>query len=239
MLRTNLFLLLFSFNITAAEIKVSYTPIKPYSYLNDKNEVKGKCPDLAKTLFHDTKFKIRDIYLPWKRTLLNAKKGDVDLIICISKSPDREKYLHFSEPMGHFGYYLVTNKNIPKLNLKDKELIKKLLPYRIVMNSGSNVGDPALQKLVERKNTVFVKSTSVILEMIAKNRGDYAILPKDSIYHFLNDRIGKKLRIYKTPIKKKYVYSAVSKKSKNITVDWLNRKLKNNNLDKSLDFDRP
>lgn len=193
---------------------------------------------MAKKVFKDLNLNFEHQVVPWKRTLLNAQKGVIDAIICLSKTEDRLNFLNFSNPIAFAGYYLVTHKDLPEFNPKDKDLINKLSKYRMVMTRGSNVGDKAIQSLIKSKKAVLISKPSNFLHMVAIKRADFTILPKGSIDYLMRNDYKDKLRIYSEPITRKYVYAAVSKKSKRLDIEKLNKSLKKFGYTKDLDIDK-
>lgn len=135
-------LFLFTSAVLAKEIvNVSYTPLKPYSTQSQTEGIVGICPNIAKKVFNPSKTKFKSIYAPWKRTLLNARYGETDVIICISKTEDREEYLNFSEPLGTVGYYLITHKSLPKIDFQREGIFNSLKKYRFVLTTGAKLNE--------------------------------------------------------------------------------------------------
>ena len=124
MLKLILTILIFTSNIYAkTPVQIAYTPLEPFSKKSDKGGIVGICPAMAKKVFKDLNLNFKHQVVPWKHTLLNAQKGVIDAIICLSKTEDRLNFLNFSNPIAFAGYYLVTHKDLPKFDPKDKDLI--------------------------------------------------------------------------------------------------------------------
>ncbi len=54
--------------------------------------------------------------LTWEEVLQGVKQGDIDVIPCIARSPEREKYLLFTKPYLRFQSVIVTRKGAPFLS---------------------------------------------------------------------------------------------------------------------------
>ena len=60
----------------------------------------GSAVELSRKLFSEVDIKaIADEGGPWKRVLLRARRGEVDMLLGVRKTPEREEYLHFIEPV--------------------------------------------------------------------------------------------------------------------------------------------
>ena len=108
----------------------------------------------------------------------------------------------------------------------------------MVMTRGSNVGDKAIQGLIKSKKAVLISKPNNFLHMVAIKRADFTILPKGSIDYLMRNDYKDKIRIYSEPITRKYVYAGVSKKSKRLDIEKLNKSLKKFGYTKDLDIDK-
>lgn len=83
----------------------------PYSY-QDKNGVyKGLNVDIARLLVTKLGLNLEFVDCPWARCVDLVKSGQVDLLMGISKNPERERHFHFIEPaffrgQMNFGFFI-------------------------------------------------------------------------------------------------------------------------------------
>lgn len=64
-----------------------------------EGELKGASIDLVTKIFSELNIKvITDGGGPWKRVVLRAKHGKVDMLVGVRRNPEREKFLDFIEP---------------------------------------------------------------------------------------------------------------------------------------------
>lgn len=71
----------------------------PLSWRHKDGKLRGASIDLVSEIFAEKNIKvITDSGGPWKRIVLNAQRGKVDMVVGIRRTPEREKYLHFIEP---------------------------------------------------------------------------------------------------------------------------------------------
>jgi polar amino acid transport system substrate-binding protein len=68
----------------------------PYSWLADNASYLGASVALLQ-LLAPAEVNLRAAVFPWKRALLMAKKGEIDLLLSLRITPEREKYLVFTE----------------------------------------------------------------------------------------------------------------------------------------------
>ncbi|MCG8313457.1 MAG: ABC transporter substrate-binding protein [Pseudomonadales bacterium] len=77
------------------------TNYPPLTWREDgQGKLIGAAVDLSKKLFAEVSITATaDEGGPWKRVLLRAKRGEVDMLLGVRKTPEREQYLHFLEPV--------------------------------------------------------------------------------------------------------------------------------------------
>lgn len=70
----------------------------PYGYLCG-TEAKGLDVAIIKEVFRRMGDTVSFKFLPWKRALAMAEHGKVDGLFMLVKTPDREKYMYYSDPV--------------------------------------------------------------------------------------------------------------------------------------------
>ncbi|MCG8683361.1 MAG: transporter substrate-binding domain-containing protein, partial [Desulfobacterales bacterium] len=82
------------------EVSIGVDPIwAPLEYINDRGEYAGVASDYVHRLEEllDIRFRIvSDI--PWEEALHATEQGELDLMACVSKTPERLEYMVFTEP---------------------------------------------------------------------------------------------------------------------------------------------
>lgn len=106
--------------------------------------------------------------VPWPRSLMNAKLGQVDLLPRHSMNPDREKYL--APILLGFENRVVNYLLSPKLKVQVFEF-NDLKPLVIGMLRGSFYGKELL-KLNEDATIVYTNSIEQLLQMLSAGRVD-------------------------------------------------------------------
>jgi len=79
-------------------IKISAHPNYPPFHWEEYGQLKGASIDISKQIFERLGLNVEIQYVgPWKRVLINAEKGKIDFIPALKNSPERKKYLHFTQ----------------------------------------------------------------------------------------------------------------------------------------------
>ena len=91
------FLALLSPAFGADSIRVRVTDFAPNYFLND-NHWTGLDVELADALVTEAGFSVEFVNLPWSRALAYMQSGQLDLMMNLSKTPDRETFMEFIGP---------------------------------------------------------------------------------------------------------------------------------------------
>ncbi len=95
----------------------------PFDFVDDKGRYQGIASDYVRHLETVLGIQIKMHYKqPWAETLNKLKKGELDAIVAISKTAEREKFAHYTTPYVVYPYVIVTNKkNSGLIKLKQLE----------------------------------------------------------------------------------------------------------------------
>jgi len=113
--------------------------------------------------------------LTWSEVIEGAKKHEIDVIPCIARSPEREKFLLFTKPYLSFQSVIVTHQDAPFISgLKDLDgkavgVVKGYITQKmigrdypgIVLKPYSNV-EEGLRAVIDGKTTAFVDNLASI-----------------------------------------------------------------------------
>ncbi len=118
------------------QVIFSAHPNYPPYHWADGDQIVGASADVAKIILEELGIPYESRFVgPWNRVLLNAEKGEIDMVLGLKKVPEREQYLVFSTapfyenpvavfvPAGHEFEYLEWNDLIGRhgtLNLGDR-----------------------------------------------------------------------------------------------------------------------
>lgn len=123
----------------------------PPFFLQESNEIKGIGVDLANELFRRIHLEIELTMYPLKRALLYINNGMVDGIMIIIKTPEREKYLIYSEPVVPGSGYIwsAADRKGGPVNF---ERLEDLKPYKTGVTVGYSYGE-AMDELLKSMDT--------------------------------------------------------------------------------------
>jgi len=166
-----LFVFVLSFKGISCEINVRLEQYAPESYKNIENNWFGIDMALTQALLSeaDCKFKVHEI--SWGRALAMLAKGEIDMVLNMSKTPQRETLFHFIGPIRQEVIVLATKKGVD-LNLtyiEDLAHLKK--PIAVQRNAfyGEHI-----QSLLTNKNYahmfIFVTDNQTKIEQLNKGR---------------------------------------------------------------------
>jgi ABC-type amino acid transport substrate-binding protein len=85
-------------------------PMAPYTIRDAKGNVSGLEVDLARALVEEAGFEPVFVDYPWNRALEMLKHGALDILMTMSKTPEREAFTHFLGVSTHQTYVLFVRK---------------------------------------------------------------------------------------------------------------------------------
>ena len=94
-------------------LKIGFYDNYPYFYINDNAKVCGYYNDLTKSIAKRLNFKVEYVNYKLLELLKELENGEIDLVVGINKTPEREKLYEFSSNyINEKQYSIYTNKNI-------------------------------------------------------------------------------------------------------------------------------
>lgn len=85
-------------------------PMAPYTFKDSNGNLKGLEIDLVNALLKEAGFQVKFIKYPWNRALEMLKYGELDILMTMSKTPEREEFTHFLGVSTHQKYVLFVRK---------------------------------------------------------------------------------------------------------------------------------
>jgi polar amino acid transport system substrate-binding protein len=196
-------------------IKMRTADFKPQFYKDSQNQWQGMSIELAEAVANEAGCRISYQQVTWKRALHLMKYGGLDMLLNVSISKDRQKYLHFIGPLRDETMVLVaSNKQADVTKLSD--ILS--LPSKIGVLRGAFYGEDFDKKVRESNDFAakfeVVNSTSVNIEKLKKNRISGFFNDKYNAVHIIETRLSKKdFKIQPLIVNSGDVYIALSKKS--------------------------
>ncbi len=86
----------------------------PFHYFDDRGQVKGMSADYLFSIMKDLGLEVKVAAdLPWGKVLDRIGAGTIDLIPCIAKTADRERFLNYSIPYLSFPLVILSRTDAP------------------------------------------------------------------------------------------------------------------------------
>ncbi len=121
------------------------TNIPPLYFQNESKQWTGLTVDLAKNLLHKAGCEADFEVVSWARSLDLMKMGGIDMMMNLSLTEEREKFIHFIGPQNNEIVQLVLRKDI-EIDIQSFDDFKKL-PGVIGYQKGSFYGREFHEKL--------------------------------------------------------------------------------------------
>lgn len=92
----------------------------PYQFVNDDGHVDGILVDYLRTLEEKIEYKFKKkVFTNWQTLMSEAEQGNIDLILEIQNTPERQNYLTFTKPIFFNDHVIVSKKGSGFKNLND------------------------------------------------------------------------------------------------------------------------
>jgi ABC-type amino acid transport substrate-binding protein len=224
-----LFLLIFAASAKEDEckkMKVSYTENWfPISWYGKNKELLGVAPSVLKIVAKRLNLELDFIpNLPWKRQLSYLEVGKLDVMVAMHFNKKRSKIFTYTEPFFKYNISLYRSSS-SNWNFND---LSDLKSKQGVISRGASFGTIFDDYKEKHLQVIEVNATKKILEMVAKKRSDYFILP-EYLGDFLIEK--KKFSNYiikdPNPVIQLEVHMGISKNSVcSKKVDLINKEIK-------------
>jgi polar amino acid transport system substrate-binding protein len=141
-----------------AKVIVSSDPYPPLIYTDSVGAAVGSVPEILPKILNLSSAEIEYRFSPWKRVLSDAEKGSVDIIGPLLITPDRAKYLVFTEPLMMAQISIWARRDNPKvqkfLNKQAKDFndlkdltFGQILGYSFGAKFGEFFNKPSVRKV--------------------------------------------------------------------------------------------
>ena len=79
-------------------LKMGWEPWKPYQYIDENMMLNGLDIEIIEAVVNNIGCRLEKKKVPWKRLLIEAETGRIDLVAGASMTEDRKKWAYFSQP---------------------------------------------------------------------------------------------------------------------------------------------
>lgn len=128
----------------AKEIHVRVAEWPPLYYQDKSGDWSGLEVELAGKIIQTAGFEPKYISVPWKRSLLMMKNGDLQMMLNLSKKKERSEYMYWLGPVRYDKFVLVVkngNERLPIKTLDDFITVYQKNKIKFGYTSGVNYGD--------------------------------------------------------------------------------------------------
>ena len=148
----------------------------PFEFIDTTKVYSGIASDYVRRL--NTRLKISMVPVPnlsWAEVMNKARAGEIDVLPCVAKTPERSKFLLFSEPYISFPMVILTREDAPFVSgIQDFEngrvaVVKGYVTHELLQRDNPDRGfylakdvDEALQAVSNRKIDAFVGNLASI-----------------------------------------------------------------------------
>ncbi len=195
----------------------------PYHWQNG-TAYKGLSIKLLEKISENTKIKFVPKFYPWVRALKMIEEGDVDIVLSLKKTPEREYFMTFSpepvfpNPMSVF--YNSSNK----FEYKEWLSLKK---FKGGVSLGDKFGDGFDEFLGKELNVDIAPTMEENFIKLQNQRIDYFITGRYvGLYYIKETHLESEIKVQDLDVNKGFIYFGYSKKSKcNYEIDLINKEI--------------
>ena len=186
-------------------------PTGPPNFWVKDGKLIGVGPEVVETIFTELGVSVESRVYPWKRVLMLAERGDIDVIAGLYFTQERTDYLEYFEP-----HYTVNEQVI--IVAKGKVFPFNKWDDLIGLKGGSLVGDSFGEEfdkfITEKLNIEGVGTLIQGFKMLVKGRIDYMPVSRD-LAEIQARKVGVRndIEILPMPINSEKMYMGISKKS--------------------------
>lgn len=204
-------------------LKIGFYYNYPYFYIDDKAKVCGEYNEIVKSLSKRLNFKVEYVNYSLSELLKELEAGEIDLVVGINKTPEREKIFEFSNNyINEKKYSVYTNKNIRYGNLEALNGMK--MGY--IENELDN---EKILNYLKSKNInvelVNVSSYKAVKALLIENKVDFIV---DNSESDIKDK-GKNIKeIFQFPSGPKYI---IANKNNKELINEINESLNTMNIE--------
>jgi len=195
-------------------VKIASDPYPPWVLGEIGTIAKGGiATKIVGELFHRLNMKSRVNIYPFKRGLQRTKDGDEDVILMVSRSKERDKYMLFTQPIREVKFVFYHSVGKKNFNWNKWEDLK---PYVIGVVTGYNLGEKWQKVIKKHKLTIEeVKTDTFNVEKLLQGRIDILLSDFEVMEDIIrrNPKYQGKLKHHKKPVFESINNFGISKKS--------------------------
>ncbi len=179
------FILLISTSAFGCKLTVRFEQYPPQAYLDKEHQWHGMDVEMAKALLNEAGCEYRFVRIPWARSLEMMQRGEVDMMLSVSKNPLRQKFIHFIGPQRQENIVLISLASSPITIEKFNNLNTFGKP--IAIQKGAYYGEKLARMLEEddkdNSHFIVIPNNEAKLSLLHRGRVSGVIEEKLNILH--------------------------------------------------------
>lgn len=181
-----IFNLLFCMKALSIELKTAAQDSAPKFFKGADGRITGICVDIIKAINEEagSDFEITgyENFIPAKRYKLMLEDGELDLMLGLSKNPEREKRFQYIDIPLYSVKHVIVSRADANLQINSiEDIIKKRLSVISILGTGS--AKYAKQIFGEELVSSVTKRPETLMRMLIANRGDLVYYHNLGIMH--------------------------------------------------------
>ncbi|RME71901.1 MAG: hypothetical protein D6776_09565 [Planctomycetota bacterium] len=155
----------------------------PYIFRDAAGNWRGIEVEMARALAKEAGYRPRLVAIPWNRAMRQLERGELDIVLTLSKTPERERFTHFFAPSTHEQIVVVTRPELVSRFERVRTLDDLVAVGRIGINQEVDYGDDFRKKW--NRNPAFRARFEAVTEprlnIVKLRRGRLAGLLRDKL----------------------------------------------------------
>jgi len=144
---------------------------KPFTYLDETGEAKGFDVDIMKAIAEKYNLELEFRFTQWDKALENLEKGNVDVLISVLYTEQRDRLYDYTIPYNEDYYGIFVRKN------SEVEEISDLSQKRILTLRGDASVSRFIRPMALFNNTTLVNSLPEAIRRLSQGEGDAVLAP--------------------------------------------------------------
>lgn len=178
---------------------------KPYTYLDEEGVARGYDVDIIKAIAKKNNLKLEFRFTPWSEALQNLREGEVDVLLGIFYTEEREVYYDYTIPHT-LEYYAIFVRKDSKVKTLDDIIDQSI----IALKDDASV-DNFIKPMGLYENAVYVHSLPIAINLLSSGKHDAVIAPYSIGGAAIQSEKIKNLKVVGPPILPSPVRFAVKK----------------------------
>lgn len=192
---------------------------------------KGLVPDVMEAMFAKIGVKVDYVETQWGTAVAGLQSDRFDLLGAYNATPEREKAIDFTKPMGELKFAILTLKGPAEAYATWEKIDSPSIRLAAIDGAGAT---RALQPLMPKTNWSVVQSSDNMYLELQSGRADALVTSDVQIGQYLKARKNG-IMVIPTPVRAQPTNIGLRKSDDKTLVNWLNGQLDQLRADGTLD----